>query len=319
MSSNPSPSQPASDASLASLTVTLRGFAAVYYARATGVALRRSEVHHVGGHVEPARLVTPAEAHALMQRDQAETQNVSCLATHGELTYHGAGPLEIDWPTLHAAALVVDAERHAVGCLGYDGISDALGGSYFPPSYESAGLAGVVRVLGAAQAIRQAAWDAVHASSRAPRGPELAACGTRTALALDHLFRALSSVGVYVYEPGTQICGVTGRGPDDTVQVTGLRWLRGATVDSSEHPPTMREVHAFLAEGAGRRTTNASDERPRTSAAKCVCGAWNTFSRTHLSYCRAEGPAPRGWPHPRAEDHASTRDESPTRRKGDER
>lgn len=37
-----------------------------------------------------------------------------------------------------------------------------------------------------------------------------------------------------------------------------------------------------------------------TTRPRCTCGAWNTLSRHHLSYCKAEGPAPRGWPCPRA-------------------
>lgn len=231
-------------------STALHGFAAVYYARATGVALHRSEVRRLPSHtVEPARIVSPDEAHALMQRDQAETTpgRITCTATHGERPYRGSGPIEIDWPAIHAAALVVDAERHAVGCLGYDGISDAFGGSYFPPSYESAGLAGVVRILDGAQLIRIAAWNAVHRAHRVRDGRQLAACGLRTALALDHLFRALAATAVYVYEPTSQICGVTGYEPTGTVQVTGLRWLAGAEVEGE--PPTMREVSAFLAEG----------------------------------------------------------------------
>lgn len=235
---------------IAPLTTTLDGFTAVHYARATGAVLRRATVHYAGGHVEPARTVTPDEAHALMQHSQAETSpgRITCTATHGERPYRGAGPAEIDWPAVHAAALVVDAERHAVGCLGHDGISDAFGGSYFPPGYESAGLAGVVRILAGAQLIRHAAWGAVHRAHREHDGRALAVCGLRTALALDRLFRALAAVGVYVYEPSSQICGVTGYGPADTMQVTGLRWLAGDKVDAGA--PTMREVRAFLAGSA---------------------------------------------------------------------
>jgi hypothetical protein len=247
------------------LTVQIPGFAAVHYARATGVTLRRAEVRYAPGApgapgayrigssdrvlVDPAREVTPDEAHALLQHDQAETGRISCTATHGERPYRGAGPITIDWPAIHAAALVVDAERHAMGCLGYDGISDAFGGAYFPPSYEDSGLAGVVRILAAAQRIRAAAWEVVHRAHRIElTGRAVAACGLRTALALDRLFRALAAVGVTSYEPRAQICGVTGYEPDDTVQVTGLGWLRGERCDAGS--PTMREVSAFLAEVA---------------------------------------------------------------------
>ena len=233
---------------IAPLTTTLHGFAAGHYARATGVALHLAERRWPGGDIEPARTVSPDEAHALLQHDQSEAARITCTATHGERPYRSAGPTEIDWPALHAAALVVDAERHAVGCLGYDGLSDAFGGSYFPPSYEDGGLAGVVRILGAAQVIRTAAWEAVHRAHRVRDGRRLATCGIRTALALDHLFRALAAIGIYVHDPATQICGVTGYEPADTVQITGLRWLQGADVDGEA--PTMRDVSAFLAGGA---------------------------------------------------------------------
>jgi len=228
------------------LTTTILGFAAVHYSCATSVTLHRAEVRLHGGHVEPPRIVTADEAHALMRHNQAECGVISCTATHGELPYRLIGPLEIDWRAIHAAALVVDVERHAVGCLGHDGISDAFGGSCFPPGYEGEGLAGVVRILAGAQTIRHAAWDAIHKAHRVPHGQDLAACGLRTALALDRLFRALAAVGVYRYDPLTQICGVTGYEPTDTVQVTGLRWLAGATSEREDEKPTMQDVATFL-------------------------------------------------------------------------
>jgi hypothetical protein len=238
---------------IAPLTVTLHGHAAVSYVRATGTAfrLRRAEVRYSPGIIEPARILVPDEAHELLVRDGSEHARISCVAEHGERPYRGAGPIEIDWPSIHAAALVVDAERriglgtYDATCLGYDGLADAFGGSYSPDAYELAGLAGAVRLLHGAQQIRHAAWDAIHRSSRVVDGRRLATCAIRTALALDHLFRALAAVGIYVYDPAHQICGVTGYGPDDTVQVTGMRWLAGAAVES-ESPPTMREVAEFL-------------------------------------------------------------------------
>ncbi len=242
---------------IAPLTTTPRGFAAVHYSRATGVTLHRGEVRRHGGYVEPARVVTADEAHALMQHDQTECKIISCTATHGELPYRLAGPLEIDWRALHAAALVVDIERHAVGCLGHDGISDAFGGSYFPPGYESEGLAGVVRILAGAQQIRHAAWDAIHKAHRMPHGRDLAACGLRTALALDRLFCALALIGVYRYDPRTQICGVTGYEPTDTVQVTGLRWLAGAKSEREDERPTMHDVATFLDNVRGQQNLRA--------------------------------------------------------------
>jgi hypothetical protein len=237
---------------IAPLTLTLHGFAAVHYARATGSALHRAEVRRAYGDgvVEPARTVSVDEAHALLQRKQGEARLITCEATHGALPYRGSGPIEIDWPALHVAAIVVDAERSdGTGvCLGYDQVFDAFGGTYFPGSYEADDLAGAVRILGGAQAIRTAAWEAVHRAHRVPAGRRLAALALRTALALDHLFRALAAIGVYRYEPGTQICGVTGYEPLDTVQVTGLAWLAGAAAESG--PPTMRAIAAFLS-GAG--------------------------------------------------------------------
>lgn len=234
------------------LTVTLHGMAAIQYARATGVELRRAEARYYPSIVEPARVIAPDEAHERLVADQSEHGRISCTATHGERHYRGAGPTEIDWPAIHVAALVVDAERrigklgsYDSSCFGYDGISDAFGGSYSPFSWEGAGLAGAVRLLAGAHKIREAAWDAIHRSSRVVDGRRLATCALRTALALDHLFRALAAVGIYVYDPAHQVCGVTGYGPDDTVQVTGLRWLAGSSYEQA--PPTMREVADFLA------------------------------------------------------------------------
>lgn len=227
------------------LTTTLYGSAAVHYARAVGVTLHRAKVLRAHGRVEPARTVTPDEATAVLQRDQSEARLITCTATHGERPYRSTGPIEIDWSSLHAVAIVVDAERNGADlCLGYDHLSDAFGGSYFPPSWEGDGLAGAVRILIAAQKIRAAAWETIHRARDTTDSRRKVTVAIRTALALDHLFRALNAIGVYKYEPASQICGITGYGPDDTMQVTGLRWARGAKERSA--PPTMREVAEFL-------------------------------------------------------------------------
>jgi hypothetical protein len=97
------------------LTVTLHASQAEHYARYTGVTLHRCEVKRAGGVVEPARIITPDEAHELLLVHQIEQKWITCTARHGELPYSGSGPLQIDWPALHAAAIVVDAERRVYG------------------------------------------------------------------------------------------------------------------------------------------------------------------------------------------------------------
>lgn len=229
------------------LTTTLYGWTAVYYAKATGGALHRAEVRRALGVIEQARFVTPQEATLLLQSNQTESAVIWCDAAHGERPYRGAGPVEIDWPAIHAAALVVDWERGSHGAfvrLGYESPIDAFGGSYFPATYERDGLAGVVRLLEGAHMIRRAAWEAVHRAHGVTHGHALAARALRTTLALDHLYRALAAVGVYVHQPATQICGVTGYTETDTVQVTGLRWLAGHGIDDA--PPTITEVRAVI-------------------------------------------------------------------------
>lgn len=230
------------------LQTTLRGWAAVRYAEATGVPLHRGEARRAHGVVEPARVVGVPEARKLLQETQTDSGLISCTATHGERPYRGSGSVQIDWPAIHAAALVVDRERGSAVDrvpLGYDAPVDAFGGDYFPGAFEPDGISGVVKILEGAKSIRKAAWSAIHGAWRQADGRAQATRALRTALALDHLFRALSAVGVYTYAPATQICGVTGYAEQDTVGVTGLRWLVGVEVDSGS--PTICEVRQFLA------------------------------------------------------------------------
>lgn len=223
------------------LSTTLYGFSAVHYACATGAEVRRAH------NQMPGHLIRTDEARSLLQRDQSESRLIRCIATHGDRPYRGNGAINIDWPALHAAALTVDAERRSGDLLlGYDQITDAFGGSYFPSSYEDNALAGVVRVLDGARRIRDDAWNIIHRAHTLKQGRHDAGVALRTALALDHLFRGLDAIGIYRYDPASQICGVTGYTPDDTVQVTGLRWLAGERCD--DRPPTMKEVEEFIAQ-----------------------------------------------------------------------
>jgi hypothetical protein len=58
------------------------------------------------------------------------------------------------------------------------------------PRYESEGLAGAVSILTGAQTIRQDAWQAVFSAHKLADSKVVATRALRTALALDHLFRA---------------------------------------------------------------------------------------------------------------------------------
>jgi hypothetical protein len=70
----------------------------------------------------------------------------------------------IDWPALHAAMTELDeARRSAPGlCLGHDGVSDALGGTYYGPEFERQGVAGLASLRTALSTITQAAWTYTH-------------------------------------------------------------------------------------------------------------------------------------------------------------
>jgi hypothetical protein len=115
---------------IAPLTTTIRGWQALHYAEATSATLHRDEGRYAYGVDEPARILTIEDSTARLQRGKSEYR--ACVATHGERPYRGAGPIEIDWQALHAAALVDDDdERHVAalivdghfaegGCLGYD-------------------------------------------------------------------------------------------------------------------------------------------------------------------------------------------------------
>jgi hypothetical protein len=115
---------------IAPLTTTIRGWHdAVRVADLVSVQNGACGLGVVEG-LEPSRILTIEDSTARLQRGKSEYR--ACVATHGERPYRGAGPIEIDWQALHAAALVDDDdERHVAalivdghfaegGCLGYD-------------------------------------------------------------------------------------------------------------------------------------------------------------------------------------------------------
>ena len=69
--------------------------------------------------------------------------------------------VSIAWREIHDRALVVDAARQGTS-IGRDGVTDAFGGQYYPPWYESRGLAGLVSLVAAARRLQYDAWKAVH-------------------------------------------------------------------------------------------------------------------------------------------------------------
>jgi hypothetical protein len=230
-------------------TIALRGSSAIAYAEITGATLLLAEARFgsgpADGRFRPRRTVTAEEARREIRRGAISAEELSTHAQIGERPYRAAGPIEIDWPGLHAAVLLVD-ELRAPYRLGYDGNVDAWGGTYFPPTYEREGLAGVVRLLGGAQAVRHDAWEAIHSASKRPDGAARARCALRTSFALHPLFEIFHAIGIYIYNPGAEICGVT-----DTVAVTGMRWLAGEPYEGQ--PLTRREALEF-AFGAEKRS-----------------------------------------------------------------
>lgn len=73
--------------------------------------------------------------------------------------------LTVDWPSIHAAAHLCDAARYGT-TIGRVGAIDVFGGSYIASDYERRGLAGLVAIARAADALADQAWLIVHSGSR---------------------------------------------------------------------------------------------------------------------------------------------------------
>lgn len=75
--------------------------------------------------------------------------------------------LAVEWDAVHEAMRALDRARCSCEGLriGYDGISDAIGGTYFGGHYEARGLAGLADLGRALRTITQHAWTLVHGAS----------------------------------------------------------------------------------------------------------------------------------------------------------
>jgi hypothetical protein len=167
----------------------------------------------------------------------------------------------VPWQRIHVAATRVDRARtdpqHG-GRLGSVGsVGDAWGGTYFGPSWESRGLAGLVALSNGAEIIARAAWDTIHRNgaesiARAtwytiPGAERLLTEDTvrravKTAIALHELRSLIASVGITQY--GEAAHHVVCESFHGCLAVTGLRWLAGHRYDS--HNPTLEECQRFV-------------------------------------------------------------------------
>ena len=177
--------------------------------------------------------------------------------------------IEIDWPSIHTAFRALDAVRRTeAGCFGYDGIADALGGSYFGYSYESQRLAGTVRLLRALQRITCDAWEYVHKAS----GKRAAAKTKKERSVIDAHVRAAVAVMLAagpaydlladfgLCELGTQDIarGNNGR----IVFLTGLHWLAGVREDREV---TIAQAQAIVDGAKYSEVLSDRDEQRDTS------------------------------------------------------
>ncbi len=162
----------------------------------------------------------------------------------------------IPWYAIHTAAEAVDRARQTVPPtlpFGFDGVADAFGGTYYGSRYQEEHLAGVVRILIAANTIREDVWKCIHSGHRRARDPDVhlrvveqVRAATRTALALHNLYELLASTGVVLYDPARTICGVA----DGGLRVTGLGWLAGFDREPEDRWIPVVAATAFAAGGS---------------------------------------------------------------------
>lgn len=168
----------------------------------------------------------------------------------------------VNWTRLHEAAAAVDRERRAfpegANRPGYDGISDAFGGSYWHGSYR--GLLGLLKIANAASSVAADVWKALHGASQRKDGKAVARAACRTAIMLSRLFEELHAAGV-CDDPRSRICG-TGEG----YGLHGLRWLAGEREDLG---CTSEEIRRFAYDGvlpAPLSAEDAAELRRRSNA-----------------------------------------------------
>lgn len=146
--------------------------------------------------------------------------------------------VEVDWAEVHH--LVAEIQRARWGTrIGYDGVTDALGGGLIPYLYGDHDLAQLIALVSAANRLARDAWNQVHASGQR-RDVSDARAGCRVAVAVSRLLAALHRAGL-IEDPSSRICG-TGPG----YGLSGLGWLDGSPQDRRW---TTAEVQAFAETG----------------------------------------------------------------------
>lgn len=154
--------------------------------------------------------------------------------------------ITVDWSKIHEAAMAVDKVR---GNLGYDGIYDVWGGSYWPPHFESRGMVGLIAVSHGAEVIARHAWKkihnlGVHVGQRRrvslPIDDQLAAARVTvdTALRLHQLRVQFDAAGITDYCSRQVICGrqYDAKRGEFRLNITGLAWLAGHSREPDAGP-----------------------------------------------------------------------------------
>lgn len=178
----------------------------------------------------------------------------------------------IDWAALHTAMAALDSARRSGydRTFGFDGVVDALGGTYFSPHYESRGLVGLATLRESLSEITMDAWKFVHSSRReADADPWVAAhsrderaiararaakrkwvyanvrAAVRVMLAARPVYDLLAAAGLLDSSraDSTILAGCN----EHHIHLTGLRWLAGHPRDDGE--VTLEQARA-IAEGA---------------------------------------------------------------------
>jgi hypothetical protein len=149
----------------------------------------------------------------------------------------------VDWTAVHNAMLALDAARSSaesrMQVIGYDGIADALGGTYYGPHFETRGLAGLVALSSALSSITSAAWHVIHAAKEHCRYGQIRSA-VNVMLAARDVYDLLCAAGVREAMPHDIASGHDGK----HLLCTGLRWLAGDRTDNGG--VTLAQARAFI-------------------------------------------------------------------------
>lgn len=166
--------------------------------------------------------------------------------------------VSIDWPALHAAFTALDAARTMTERrIGYDGISDAFGGSYYGKGYESCGLRGAVQLLNGLAKVTDDAWHIIHSAMKTKRSDELVRSAVAVMLAARPAYDLLATAGLCRSDAQSITRGNDGR----HLHVTGLHWVAGVATDRRV---TVEQAEAIVAGAKFAEVLSDRDERHDT-------------------------------------------------------